>query len=55
MALLQTKEKQGKELTALLVGASVSLEKLFGREEYKNLEENKLQFDSAAYEEKEGY
>ena len=55
VALLQTKEKQGKELAALLVGASVSLEKLFGREEYKNLEENKLQFDSAAYEEKEGY
>ena len=55
VALLQRKEKQGKELAALLVGASVSLEKLFGREEYKNLEENKLQFDSAAYEEKEGY
>lgn len=55
IALLKTKEKQMKELAALLTGSSVSLDKLFGREEYKNLEENKLQFDAASYEEKEGY
>lgn len=55
VALMQTKEKQVKELAALLVGASVSLDKLFDQEAYKNLEESKLQFDSASYEEKEGY
>ena len=55
LALLKTKEKQLKELAALLVGASVSLDRLFDQEEYKKLEDNKLQFDSAAYEEKEGY
>ena len=52
VALLQTKEKQVKELAALLVGASVSLDKLFDQEAYKNLEESKLQFDSASYEER---
>ena len=44
-----------KELTTLLTVYTVSMDKLFGREEYKNLEENKLQFDAASYEEKEGY
>ena len=48
-------DKQTKEVAALLVGASVSLDKLFDQEAYKNLEESKLQFDSTAYEEKEDY
>lgn len=55
IALLDRNEKQVKELVSLLVGASVSLDKLFADPGYKNLEENKLQFDSASYEEKEGY
>lgn len=53
--ILNTKDKQIKEVAALLTGGSVSLDKLFGQEKYKELEESKLQFDSAAYEEKEGY
>lgn len=54
-ALLHTKGKQFKEMAALLTGASVSLEKLFEKVEYKELEESKLQFDESSYEEKEDY
>lgn len=53
--ILGGRNPQFKELAALFVGASTSLEKLFCKEEYKNLEENKIQFDAADYEEKEGY
>ena len=53
--LLGTKEPQPKEMAALLTGASASIEKLFDKEEYKNLEENKIQFDAPSYEEKEEY
>lgn len=53
--ILNIKDAQIKEMAAMLVGVSVSLEKIFAKEEYKKLEENKIQFDSAAYEEKEEY
>ena len=53
--LLGTKEPQLKEMAALLTGASASIEKLFDKEEYKNLEENKIQFDAPSYEEKQEY
>ena len=55
LQLLCIKDRQIKEMAALLTGASVSLERLFDKEEYKNLEDSKIQFDSSSYEEKEAY
>lgn len=55
LQLLRIKDRQIKEMAALLTGASVSLERLFDKEEYKNLEDSKIQFDSSSYEEKEAY
>lgn len=53
--LIGTKDSQFKEIASLFIGLSVSLDKLFDKEEYKKLEENKVQFDSPSYEEKEEY
>ena len=53
--ILGIKSSQLKELAALLIGATASIDKLFAKEEYKNLEENKIQFDASSYEEKEDY
>lgn len=55
IALWDNPAKEWKELCALLVGGKVTLSKIFDKKEYEALEENKICFDEAAYEEKEEY
>lgn len=53
--VLKDSSKEFKELIGLVTGGKVSLSKLFNVKEFDSLEENKICFDEASYEEKEEY
>ena len=52
-AVISDGDKRTKELAALITGNTVKFEKLFQVEQFKKLEEDKISFAQANYEEKE--